>query len=217
MKSSSVTFSDRIVSLLPLSFEIDAFDENGIDVSGVGPDEGLLVEVEGVMAKQNINHKFQFKKGDFRQGSATVTFNENSIKPGSYQMDISARDLLGNLSKKTFTLEITPTTELKLDHVFNFPNPMKMGSGTRFYFYPSNTAQIYNAMPVRIFVKIYTLGGKLLCVRKDAENGWLFDGRDQVGNLLTPGIYLYQVTAISEGMQKTVKSGIKKLVIYPPR
>ena len=174
LMKSSATFSDRIVSSLPLNFEIDVFDQNGIDVSSTGPDDGLLIEVEGVFAKQNINQKLQFKEGDFRQGSAAVAISDNSVRPGNYLMNISARDLLGNLSKRTFTLEITPKEELKLDHVFNFPNPMRMRRGTKFYFYPSATAQVYNKTPVRTFVRIYTLGGKLLFVGKDVPNGWFF-------------------------------------------
>jgi flagellar hook assembly protein FlgD len=94
---------------------------------------------------------------------------------------------------------------------------MRMGRSTRFYFYPSNTAQQYNQMNVLAAIKIYTLSGKVVRVFKNARNGEVWDGRDQVGNLLGPDIYLYQVIATSPVIQKTVKSKVKKLIIHPPR
>lgn len=94
---------------------------------------------------------------------------------------------------------------------------MRMGKSTRFYFYPSNTAQQFNQMSVKAAIKIYTLGGRVVRVFKDARNGEVWDGRDQAGNVLSPDIYLYQVVATSPVIQKTVKSKIKKLVIHPPR
>lgn len=217
MSAVGASFTKAIVSLLPLKCEIDFFDESGIDASGTGPDEGLTMEVAGTLSKRNINHKFQFREGDYRRGSATIVFEENTIKTGQHTIAITARDLFGNISSRNFTLVVTDQTELRLDQVFNYPNPMRMGKNTRFYFYPSNTAQQFNQMSVKAAIKIYTLGGRVVRVFKDARNGEVWDGRDQAGNVLSPDIYLYQVVATSPVIQKTVKSKIKKLVIHPPR
>jgi hypothetical protein len=217
MASAGASFTDKIVSLLPLKCEIDFFDESGIDASGTGPDEGLTMEIKGTLSRRNINHRFQFREGDYRRGSATIAFEENSLKTGQYTLEITSKDLLGNLSGRSFTLVITDQTDLTLNQVFNYPNPMRMGRSTRFYFYPSNTAQQYNQMNVLAAIKIYTLSGKVVRVFKNARNGEVWDGRDQVGNLLGPDIYLYQVIATSPVIQKTVKSKVKKLIIHPPR
>jgi hypothetical protein len=90
-----------------------------------------------------------------------------------------------------------------------------MGQTTRFYFYPSNTT--YEELPVSIYIKVYSLSGRLLRVFTSAHNGLIWDGRDQVGNLLSPNVYLYQISAYNNTYQKNVKSKIKKLVIQPPR
>jgi hypothetical protein len=55
-----------VISLLPLKCEIELYDENGIDVTGTGPDEGLTMEIKGTLSRRNINHKFQFRDADFR-------------------------------------------------------------------------------------------------------------------------------------------------------
>ena len=62
MASAGASFTDKIVSLLPLKCEIDFFDESGIDASGTGPDEGLTMEIKGTLSRRNINHRFQFRR-----------------------------------------------------------------------------------------------------------------------------------------------------------
>jgi hypothetical protein len=213
MLSTAASFSDRITSSLPLKCEIVLDDPSGINVMGSGPDEGLTMEIPGVLSRRNINHKFQFAEGDFRSGTAVTSFEEKSLKIGKYELIVTAQDLLGKVSKVAVSLEITDENEPTLDRVFNTPNPVKMGQTTRFFFYPS-TAQPY--LNARFIVKIFSLSGKLLRVFKDARNGETWDLKDQNGYPLPPNIYLYQVTGYYV-TDKQVKSKIQKVVIHPPR
>jgi len=221
MRSSSVSFSDRVVSSLPLKCEIELYDESGINVIDNGPDQGLNMEIPGIFNRRNINYKFQFAEGDYRKGSALLSFEENSLKTGSYNLNVSAQDLPGNVSQKKFVLEITDKMAFSLNHVFNTPNPMRMGGSTRFFFYPSTTTTQNVAPPLDyiIVIKIYSLGGRLLKVIKNAYNGQTWNGSDQTGYPLPPNIYLYQVTADypSQDQGKLTKSKIQKLVIHPPK
>ncbi len=213
---SDVSFTDHITSSLPVRFQIDLYDESGIDALGNQPDEGLIYEINGALSKRNINSKFQFKTGSVQEGSASVEIEDKSIKPGKYDLIIYARDFPGNMSMKTFSLEITDKNDLKLDHVFNFPNPFRIGQTTRFFFYGSNS-NVITSQPAVFYIKIYSLSGRLLRVFLNANNGVAWDGRDQVGNMLSPNVYLYQVSAYNSYSQKNVKSKIKKIVIHPPR
>jgi hypothetical protein len=202
-----------IQATLPFSCEIDVFDPSGIDVVGTGPDEGLTVEIPGVLSKQNINQKFRFVDGDYRKGAATMEFSTGMIRSGTYSMTISAQDLSGNVTRKNFTINVSQSQDLSISQVFNYPNPVKMGSTTRFYFNLSTTSGILCT------IKIYTLSGKLIRVFYGAHSGEVFDCRDQAGNLLGPKVYLYQVIAEdnSQAQQKIVKSAIQKLAVHPPR
>ncbi|MBN1309036.1 MAG: hypothetical protein JXA18_14020, partial [Chitinispirillaceae bacterium] len=205
LSGKDASFTDHITTQVPVKCEIDIFDESGIDASGIGPDEGVTLAIEGVYARQNVNNKFQFKEGDFRQGILSVVYEEEALKPGTYTMAVTARDLVGNLSKARFTLKVTEWDELKLDHVLNFPNPVRMRKTTRFYCHSNYTSQQYYGTDVRLTIKIYTLGGRLLRVLKNARNGEEWDLRDQAGNLLSPDVYLYQITAEDYSQRKTVK------------
>jgi hypothetical protein len=212
--SKGASSTGGIIAPLPLTLEIMLFDSNGIDIVSTGPDEGLTFEVPGVVARKNINYKFQFSQGDFRRGEAGWTFNEGTISPGTYTMQLSAQDLLGNISKKSIAIEITAPLELALYNVFNYPNPMRMGESSRFYFDLSKTVSDDRVM---VSIRLFTLSGRLVRVFNNVNRGEPFDGRDNFNNPLSPGVYLYQMTAVDRLQQKVVKSKIEKLAINPPR
>jgi hypothetical protein len=201
---------------LPLEMEIRVYDESGIDMSGTGPDEGLTWEVPGVFSKRNINHQFLFDQGDYRRGAASQVINKGAIEPGSYLLNISAQDLLGNSTRIQATLEIADAREFRLGQVFNYPNPMRMGGRTRFFFAHTATATV--GTDVSVTIKMYTLSGRLVRVINHAINGQEWDGTDQHGRQLSPNVYLYRISALERdpSVEKRERSPVKKLVIYPP-
>jgi hypothetical protein len=91
MDSEGLFVRNRITAQLPLTLEVSVEDENGINLIGNGPDEGLTMEVKGALSKRPIN--------GFKDGKASIVFEENSLKSGSHELIISAQDLLGNVSR----------------------------------------------------------------------------------------------------------------------
>ncbi len=216
--AKGASFTDNISASCPFSMEISISDSNGIDAVSTGPDEGITYEITGPknQARTNINQKFQFLQGDYRRGSATIAFEASPAWPaGTYKIAVSAQDMLGNVSHKTIGLEITDDKELTLYHVFNYPNPMRLGETSKFYFDLSQTAAQTGNTAIRVMIRIYTLSGRLIRVFDNAYRGQEFDAKDSFGNSLSPGVYLYQIVAAND--QKMVKSKIEKLAINPPR
>lgn len=216
MDNAGLFVKNRVTAQLPVTMEIKIEDESGINKIGGGPDEGITMEVKGALSKRSINHLFDFDTGSFTQGKAIVSFEENMLGSGTYDLIISAQDLLGNVSRLSLVWEVSDGSDIKLDHVMNVPNPVKMGQETRFYYTHSNVS---GDLDVNITIRVYSLGGRLLAVirGRDLINGYKWVPRDNRGNLLTPNVYLYQVTATSQNVGKTVKSKIKKLAVLPPR
>jgi hypothetical protein len=70
---------------------------------------------------------------------------------------------------------------------------------------------------VKVSIRLFTLSGRLVRVFKDVKRGEPFDGKDNFNNPLSPGVYLYQMTAEDMLQQKVVKGKIEKLAINPPR
>jgi hypothetical protein len=219
--NTPVGFTDKISSFLPCECEINVWDESGIDVTGIGPDEGLSLEIDGVAERENISKNFLFNEGKYTQGRANIVFDRDELKPGIYEMCIRAQDMLGNVSKNDFTLEILSDEDFNLEHVFNYPNPVRMNGRTKFYFYPSHLSEMWHG-GVEVTIKIFTLTGKLIRVFHKARNGEEWDLTDQRGHALSPNVYLYRVTAkmLSTGLsgrEKVEPGPIKKLVIHPPK
>lgn len=215
--SMSASFTDKISAPLPLTIQIIMFDSSGVDAVSTGPGEGITFEVPGVVTRTNINHNFQFAQGDFRRGTANWTFDAGSMTPGNYTINITAQDLLGNVAKRTVALQVTTAQQLALYHVFTYPNPMTMGNTCNLYFDLSQTVTQVEQDRVIVSMRLFTLSGRLVRVFSDVGRGQPFDGRDAFGNRLSPGVYLYQVTAEDPVQQTVVKSPIEKLAINPPR
>jgi len=216
--TKGASFTDKISASCPFTLEIDVFDSSGIDAVSTGPDEGLTYEITGPrsQARKNINQQFQFVSGDYRRGNATISFDvDNAWQLGEYKMMVSGQDLLGNVSHRTISIEIVDQQNLEMYHVFNYPNPMRLGETCRFYFDLSQATIQQSVDEVRAMIRLYTLSGRLLRVLENVKRGQLFDGRDSFGNLLSPGVYLYQISAANQN--KMVKSKIEKLAINPPR
>jgi hypothetical protein len=215
-------YATGISGRLPFEFEVRTYDESGIDVTGVGPDEGLTIEIPNGFGKRNINNQFLFDQGDFRRGAASVTLNKGDIAPGTYLLQIGAQDLLGNGSHLQITLDIVEPTAFSLGHVFNYPNPVRLGGQTRFFF--AHTATQTGGGPsqsktdVTATIKIYSLSGRMIRVIRNAVNGQVWDGCDQRGQQLAPNVYLYRIFVQEKGSyeNRDLKSPVRKLVISPP-
>jgi hypothetical protein len=218
-KKDQISNSSEVV----VSLQLALYDTSGIDIIGTGPDEGLTLEIPGLVAKRSISNNFQFKEGDFKSGTVLLELPLLLARDESYSLVISSRDLLGNLSVSTFPIDLKKNAisdiqqDPDLDHTFNFPNPVRLGKTTRFFFSRSEANQRIIPYHYRFIVKIYTLNGKLVKVFKDAKHGEIWDCRDQQGKLLSPDTYLYQVQAYSLLKKKTIKGKIEKIVIHPPR
>ncbi|MBN1550222.1 PKD domain-containing protein, partial [bacterium] len=125
--NANAGFTDKISAFLPVECAITVYDKNGVDVSGIGPDEGLTVELKGVVERQNINDKFTFDEGNNTQGHVNVVYEHDALKPGIYTLTVRAQDLLGKVSMQDFTLEVLSEEDFTLGHVFNYPNPVPVG------------------------------------------------------------------------------------------
>lgn len=128
---------------------------------------------------------------------------EPVLQPGTHQFKIEGENLLsaesGNSGyQKTFIV----SDETKLIDVYNYPNPF--ASSTNFMMRLTN-------IPDEIQINIYTIAGRLIkkIVRPRSElkidtNKFEWNGRDEDGNLVANGIYLYKVILKSADQNDSV-------------
>jgi flagellar hook assembly protein FlgD len=101
------------------------------------------------------------------------------------------------------------SSHLEIEQVINYPNPVR-GEHTWFTFFLSKQAVVR--------IKIYTVSGRL--IRTMGPDNWTpglnqayWDTRDELGNRIGNGIYIYKIEAESEGLSKEETSKISKLMI----
>lgn len=210
------------IDLVMLEFAIS--DSSGVDYFYNNAGEGITLEIKGITTLENLNTKFQSTDGS---KSGTISYVlEKDVVPGvgEYEMIITARDILGNVSREKYILDIKSMGDEQYDmgDFFCYPSPVSMGQSTRFWFNPKNS------LVTKASLKIYTLDGRLIRHVKDVNSGYTWDLTDQKGNKLSPNVYMYRLyierelrkdeSKVNGGGYRTevIKSPIRKLVIYPP-
>jgi hypothetical protein len=179
-------------------------DETGINTTGTGVGHKL----EGIL-NEKFNEPIDFTNfftGDLDAGGKTgaIRYQFNNLEPGNYQMLVKAWDVFNNPSSETIYFTVVPGNDLFISDVYNYPNPFT--SNTTFTFQKNNINS-----PVDVVIKIYTIAGRLirnLEVKNQTDNfikiDW--DGRDQDGNQIANGAYLYKlmVTSTDGAFNKSV-------------
>lgn len=188
-------------------------DENGINTVG----NGIGHDIVGILSKAGqsdqtivLNDFYQGKIDDYQQGE--IKYPLAKLSSGNYKLKVRAWDVYNNASEKTIDFKVSESSSLVLEHVLNYPNPFTTYTGFQF---DHNQA---SGEPLDVNIRIYTLSGKLIkTINTTATSpgnrvehiAW--DGRDDFGDRLGRGVYVYQ-------LRVRTKSGIsaekfEKLVI----
>lgn len=182
-------------------------DPLGINVTGEIGHAIRLWMNEDESNHTDLTARFIYDPESYTSGSVSYSLTE--LLPGESLLTVEAWDNANNPAQKSISLNVTSFTELTLTNVFNYPNPFK--NGTQFAFEVTQEANVT--------IKIFTITGQLIRKLDPMETfmGYShidWDGRDDFGDEIAYGAYLYQVTAIPiQGGQKATR--IKKIAKSP--
>jgi len=144
-------------------------------------------------------------------GITEVNYNPKNLTDGIYTLRVQGKDASGNLSAVTpYQINFEVINESTVTNFFPYPNPFS--SSTRFVFTLTG-----NEVPTRIKIQIMTVTGKVVREITQDELGpvrignnlseYAWDGRDEFGDVLANGVYLYRVllegTTSAMGQRKT--------------
>jgi hypothetical protein len=220
--TAGVAFGKLAQIPLPFCLEVDMRDSFGIS-SDQGPDEGVVFNLVGV---KDPWHPDLHQGVDYHSAYAQLNLDSTLVQPGNtYTFQVSARDLMGNLSKATLQIQPQAHGQYALYEVFNSPNPVRDGGGTTFYFKLSSeldTALGSESADTRIqsSIRIHTISGKLVRILQtelsqasQSRPRATWDLRDSFGRPVANGLYPYAVTlripdATGTTTQDLVKRGI---------
>jgi len=185
-------------------------DSSGINTVGSGIGHDIVATLD------NDNRKY-FILNDFYEGDlnsyqkGVVRFQMPELEAGPHTLKIKAWDVLNNSNEAILDFTVAKDEELELSHVMNYPNPFT--SNTNFWFEHNKPGQ-----PLQVQIQIMTITGRTVKSfsrvittdgNRSAEIQW--DGKDDYGDKLGRGVYLYKLSVIAPDKKK--KQVIEKLVI----
>jgi hypothetical protein len=206
------------------SIEIQALDASGEIRSGdyLPADTDFMISIEDSSGIDRSSVEILLTSGEIEQpvvgaGSNLVSVETEtptmlsfryappSFEDGTHIVEIRASDRLGN-GPATKTVSFQVTSELRLESVLNYPNPM--ASETDFTFVLSR--------PSEVVIRVYTIAGRLIRVIEERSgragyNQVYWDGRDSQGRVIANGTYLYTITA-DDGLTRVKKK--ETLIVY---
>ncbi|PWK18267.1 type IX secretion system sortase PorU [Xanthomarina spongicola] len=192
-------------------------DDNGINTaSGIGHD--IVGILDGDEANPYVlNDYYQTELDDYQRG--VVTYPLRDLEAGMHTLTIKAWDVYNNSSTTEIQFVVfDENQELVIDNVLNYPNPFV--NYTEFWFNHNSSE------PLDVLVQIFTVTGKIVRTLSGQTNSGeccnngasslsreiIWDGRDDFGDKIGKGVYIYKLTVRSATLNKTVEK-IEKLVI----
>ncbi|MDQ3100235.1 MAG: type IX secretion system sortase PorU, partial [Bacteroidota bacterium] len=186
------------------------FDDNGINTVGSSIGHDLLATLdEDTEQPIVLNDLYEADLDTYRSG--TIRYRFADLPAGAHTLNLKAWDVFNNSSESTTEFVVAESAELALAHVLNYPNPFT--THTQFFFEHNRPCTTLDVQ-VQVFTVsgrlVKTIGSQLAC------NGYRsdplpWDGRDEQGDKLGRGVYVYRLNVATPEGEKAEK--FEKLVI----
>ncbi|MGB0392171.1 MAG: type IX secretion system sortase PorU, partial [Salibacteraceae bacterium] len=186
------------------------FDESGINTvgNGIGHDITAVID-ENTANSITLNEYYESDLDSYKKG--VISYNLSNLTEGKHTLRLKVWDVFNNSSEAYTEFVVSNSSSFDITHVLNYPNPFT--TNTDFYF---DHNAIDQQLTVRI--QIFTISGKLVKTidHIEAPNGYRagpinWDGRDEYGDRIGKGTYVYKIKA-TNSFDQTVEK-FEKIVI----
>ncbi len=219
--------NDDIVSSKP-HILVTLKDENRYLALNDTSDFAVFIKYPDQASEKRIffGNALQFTPAQLPNNSCKIEWKPEFAIDGKYKLIVQAKDRTSNVSgDNDYTINFEIITKQTITQVLNYPNPFSTSTRFVFTLTGSETPDIF-------IIQVITITGKV--VREITKNelgnihigrnitDYAWDGRDQYGDKLANGVYLYRVITRSNGSliekreteaDSYFKKGIGKLVI----
>jgi len=186
-------------------------DEYGINTTGNGIGHDLVAILDNNVEKQIILNDYYVADRD-SYNSGEVRYPLQNLTPGTHTIRVRAWNICNNPSEVSIDFVVKSDEKLELAHVLNYPNPFT--TKTSFYFEHNQPMETFD-----ILIHIFTISGKLVrtlppstqFLEGNRSNAIDWDGRDDFGDKIGKGVYLYRLTVRNSRGETAEK--IEKIVI----
>lgn len=190
---------------------VNLSDESGINTAGNGLGHDIVLVIDGDNANGIVlNDYYEANLDDYTGGK--ISYPLQGLREGPHRLSVKVWDIFNNSSESSINFIVSNSTGLALEHVLNYPNPFT--TSTNFYFEHNHPCT-----SITVQVKIFTIAGKLIKTITVEQSGSAnakgsaisWDGKDDFGDAIGRGVYLYQLEVLTSDGLKANK--LEKLVI----
>ena len=185
-------------------------DASGINTIGTGIGHDIVAVLDENTSKPIILNDFYVSDlNTYKSGKIRYPLNE--LTEGNHKISLKVWDVQNNSSISYTDFVVSSKAELALTHVLNYPNPFT--NKTKFFLEHNQCCT-----SLKLSIQIYTISGKVVKTINQTINnegfrfdGVEWDGKDEFGDKLARGVYIYKVSLTDGSSKKADK--MEKLVI----
>jgi hypothetical protein len=185
-------------------------DSNGINTAGSSIGHDITAVLDGNNAKPIVlNDYYESDMDNYKKG--TIRYPLTGLTEGNHTLTVKVWDVYNNSSTSSTEFLVSPSAQMALKHVLNYPNPFT--THTAFYFEHNKCC---TTMDVQ--VQIFTVSGKVVKTIHQQVNMEGFrsepidwNGRDDYGDYIGRGVYIYRLRVKTDGGETAEQ--YEKLVI----
>lgn len=185
-------------------------DSSGINTVGTGIGHDIVAVLDENSNKPIVlNDYYEANLNSYQSGKIRYPFE--TLSEGNHKLSLKVWDVQNNSSTSYTDFVVAKSAELALSHVLNYPNPFT--NKTKFFIEHNQCCT-----SLKVVIQIYTISGKVVKSITETINndgfrfdGIEWDGKDEYGDKLGRGVYVYKVS-VTDGQNKKAEK-IEKLVI----
>ncbi len=185
-------------------------DSSGINTTsnGLGHDITAILDAN-TPHEVVLNDYYQADLNKYQSGK--ILYQLKNLPTGNHTLNLKVWDVLDNSSTTSTDFVVATNAQMALTHVLNYPNPFT--TATKFFIEHNQSCDV-----LQIEVQVYTITGKVVkTILQTVQNqgfrteGIAWDGRDDFGDKLGRGVYIYKV--IVKNSEGSHAQKVEKLVI----
>lgn len=192
------------------SLYAEVSDSSGINTVGTGIGHDLTAILDENTSKPIVlNDYYEADLNSYQKGKVKYPFDQ--LSEGNHSLSLKVWDVQNNSSVVYTDFVVAKSAELALTHVLNYPNPFT--TKTKFFFENNQCCQT-----LKVNIQVFTISGKVVkTITQTLTNegfrsdGIDWDGKDDFGDKLAKGVYVYRLSVTGNDNKKAEK--IEKLVI----
>ncbi|UCG27044.1 MAG: type IX secretion system sortase PorU [Bacteroidales bacterium] len=185
-------------------------DVNGINTvgNGIGHDITAILDDDYINILV-LNDYYEADLNSYQSGK--IEYQLTNLSKGNHHINLKVWDVLNNSSEARIEFIVAESTDMVIEDLFNYPNPFT--ERTSFVFEHNQTDG-----ELEVVIRIFDLSGQNVKTIRESfyTDGYRigpidWDGRDDGGNKLASGIYVYRVDVRSSNGNRM--EAFQKLVI----